>query len=130
MSFSRAPNKANAVLNSLPNEKDKPESTSFNLTKCEESLKLAYVPYNFYAIQIYLVENVCHKFWRYHSPKKYLAGQKKRKIRGLNRQFCGAVSYIIWYILYCPGNFIKEKNLDHILTERAKSITHWYPRQF
>ena len=79
MSFSRAPNKANAVLNSLPNEKDKPESTSFNLTKCEESLYLAYVPYNFYAIQIYLVENVWHKFWRYHSPKKYLAGQNKER---------------------------------------------------
>ena len=51
--------------------------------------------------------------------EKVFSWSKQRKIRGLNEQFCGAVSYVIWYILYCPGNFIKtlKNNLNHILTE-------------
>ena len=97
------------VLNSLPNEKYKPESTSFNLTKCEESLKLAYVPYNFYAIQIYLEENVWHQFWRRYNPKKYLAGQNKERFVAWTGDF--VVQYLMPYGTFFTVKAILQKFL-------------------
>ena len=73
------------------------------------SLKLAYVPYNFYAIQIYLEENVWHQFWRRYNPKKYLAGQNKERFVAWTGDF--VVQYLMPYGTFFTVQAILQKFL-------------------